>query len=236
MHKILKILLVLVLVTFTSCSSKSGKSFNANKTNLATIEFGKQDGKKIKWLVILDDETQQILLSEKVLDVKLYNDADVKISWDKTTLYDYLNSDFVNECFTKEERESLAFINNENTDLVTLPTTDNLIDLYGTINYIIDGFYGKKDFFAPNENILAYPMERAINNDIDPFDNKVFSEYLRVDVDSRYEYANGAVPYWLLNQSDSGLPLYVTSTGYIDVTAADTGYIGIRPIIKVVKK
>ena len=236
MRRILKILLVVILITLTSCSSNGDKFYVAKETQFKSIEFGKQDGKKLKWLIVLDDETQKILLSEKVLDVKLYNDIDKKISWDKTGLYDYLNSDFVNEYFTKEERENLAFISDTNSDLVTLPTTDNLIDLYGTINYIIDGFYGNKDFFAPNEKILAYPMERAINNDIDPFDNKVFSEYLRVDVDSRYEYANGAVPYWLLNQNAEGLPLYVTSTGYIDATPADTGYIGIRPIIKIAKK
>ena len=166
---------------------------------------------------------------------RLYNETNTKMNFENTTLYDYLNSDFINEYFSKEEKEKLAFINFDNNTLVTLPTTDNLIDLFGSLNYIKTGFYGDNSFFSPNKNILAYPLEKAINNDIDPYDNVTFSNYERKDVDPRYEYANGAVPYWLLNQNEDGTVCYVTSTGYIGVTEANTGYIGIRPIIKIKK-
>ena len=233
--KIIKIVLVIIVLSLSACSNKAGNSLDANVPNYKKINFGKQNNKPISWYIILDDGTHQILFSEKVLDVKLYNDTNKKTAWENTSLFDYLNSDFINEYFSTEERKMISFVNDNNGALATLPTTDNLIDLYGTLNYIIDGFYGNKKFFAPNKNILAYPSENAINNDIDPYDNKTFSEYERKEVDERYEYANGAVPYWLLNQNDAGFVSYVTSTGYIDFTEADTGYIGIRPIIRIKK-
>ena len=226
---LLNALFLIVMIIFTSCSNKNN---NSDTSSLKTINFGKQNGEDVKWIIILDDDSQQILLSEKVLDVKLYNENEETVSWENSTLYDYLNTDFINEYFSKNEIEKMIFINDTSNSLVTLPTTNNLLDLYGDIHYMKDGFYGDKDFFAPNDKILAYPANNAINNDIDPFDNEIFSEYLRTEVDKRYEFANGAVPYWLLNQNDDGAPLYVTSTGYISSTEPNTGYIGIRPIIR----
>ena len=235
MKSIIKIILLLFIVSLLSCSNKSKNVSSADNKKYNKIEFGKQNDKPVSWYIVLDDGTYQILMSEKVLDVKLYNETNIKMNFENTTLYDYLNSDFINEYFSKEEREKMAFINFDNTTLATLPTTDNLIDLFGTLNYIKIGFYGDKSFYAPNINVLAYPAENAINNDIDPYDNETFSEYERKDIDQRYEFANGAVPYWLLNQNADGTICYVTSTGYIGVTEADTGYIGIRPVIKIKK-
>ena len=114
-----------------------------------------------------------------------------------------------------------------------MTSTDNLIDLYGDIYYALEGYYGSEEYFAPNEKILAKPMEAAINNDIYPFNNEEFAEIVRKDVDKRYEFANGSVPYWLLNQDEDGNAYAVTSTGYISIEEPTQGYIGIRPIIRI---
>ena len=209
--------------------------FDLNTSDYKKMNFGKQGNTPVSWFVVYDDGEHYVLFSEKVLDVKLYNNTNEKTDWGDTTLYDYLNSDFVNEYFSKEEVERMVFTNDKDDSIVTMASTDNLIDLYGDIYYAIAGYYGDESFFAPNKNIIAKPMEAAINNDIYPFNNDDFAEIVQKDVDKRYEFANGAVPYWLLNQDEDGNPYSVTGTGYISIEEATQGYIGIRPIIRIKK-
>ena len=223
MKKTITILLALFFIFTTACSYKK-------------IDFGRQNDKPVTWLIISEDEDSQILLSEKVLDVKKYNEKNEKLDWDKTSLYEYLNSDFVNEYFTKEEREKMLFTNDVNDDLVTMLSINNLLDLYGDMNYMQDGYYGNTEFFEANVSITAKPAELALFNEIDVFDNETMSFIMQKDLDKRYDFANGNVGYWILNQVDDvSNAFYVTSTGYIGNTSVDTDYIGIRPIIRIRK-
>ena len=209
--------------------------FDLNTSSYVKMDFGKQNGKPVSWYVVYDDGEHLLLFSEQVLDVKLYNSTNAKTEWGNTTLYDYLNSDFINEYFSEEERNRMVFTNDVDDCLVTMASTDNLIDLYGDIYYALDGYYGDEEYFIPNKKIIAKPAEAAINNDIYPFNNEEFAEIVQKDVDKRYEFANGSVPYWLLNQTDDGLAYIVTSTGYISEVEPTVGYIGIRPIIRLKK-
>lgn len=229
-----KIVVLFTVCTYllTACSVKTTKSANAN----ANMEFGHQNGKSLYWHIVGDDGDHYILLSEKVLDVKNYDDKENVSEFTGSTLYEYLNSDFINSTFSNDERDKLVFISGEGSALVTLPSTNNLLDLYGSMNYVKDGYYNSKDYFAANDKIIAKPTDLAIYNEIDPFDNEVFAEILQTDVDTRYNFANGNVPYWLLNvDKETGYPLYVTPTGYVGKTEANTGYIGIRPMIRIKK-
>ena len=213
-------------------------SFNLNNSELKKINFGHQNDKDVFWFIIYenDENGTYVLLSEKVLDVAPYNEKNVDIKWGDTTLHEYLNTDFLNEYFSKEELNRLVFTNDEDGDYVTMLSINNILDFFGDTNYAIDGYYNDEDYFCPNAKIIAGAADNAIYNDIDQFDNEVFAEYLRTTVDERYNFANGAVPYWLLNQNEYGNPFYVTSTGYIDyIDDKDQGYIGFRPVI-VIKK
>lgn len=268
MKRVISTLLVLSMILATACSYKSESSVKVNvngenivdaKTTIDTdadklldvvantggfakIDFGHQKDDPVTWLVVLEDDNTKILLSEKVLDVKKYNEKDEKKDWDKTTLYEYLNSDFVNEYFTSEEKEKMAFTNDVDSDLVTMLSINNLLDLYGNdkeddIYYEKDGYYGDKDFFAANEKIVAKPAELALYNEIETYDNDTMAKIMNKDLDKRYDFANGCVPYWVLNQVDDthSNAFFVTATGYIGNAPANTDYIGIRPIIRIKK-
>lgn len=211
-------------------------SVDINSTEFMRKEFGTQNGKPISWYVVGDDGDHQVLLSEKVLDVKPYDSKEKVESYTVSSLCDYLNSDFVNESFSSEERKNMVFVNDVDNYLVTLPSLDNLLDLFGDMNYVKDGYYGANDYFAANKKIIAKPTEVAINNDIDEFDNKIFAEILQTSVDARYDFANGSVPYWVLNvDEETGYCLNVTATGYVALNEANHGYIGVRPIIRIKK-
>ena len=263
MKKIICILLVFCMLLTSSCSFKREEKvqINVNGENvidakssfdtdaekpldvevktggLAKIDFGHQNDKAVTWLVIYEDDDTKILLSDKILDVKKYNEKEEILDWDKTSLYDYLNTDFVNEYFTKEEKDQMVFTNDVDNDLVTMLSINNLLDLYGDMNYVQDGYYGDKDFFAANKDIVAKPAELALYNEIDVFDNDTMSKIMNTELDTRYDFANGCAGYWMLNQVDE-FPnaFFVTATGYIGNAPVDTDYIGIRPIIRVKNK
>lgn len=199
------------------------------------MKFGTQAGKPISWYVIYEDDEHKILFSEKVLDAIEYNKYDTDVDWGNSTLHEYLNSDFVNDYFSDDEREQMVFTNDVDYDLVTMATANNIRELFGEIYYLEDGYYGDKDFYAANKKIIAKPTETAINNDIYPFDNKTVAEIEQKQVDKRYNFANGAVPYWLLDQNEKGQVYTVTATGYVEEIDKETPYIGIRPIIRIKK-
>ena len=211
-------------------------SASVNTSKFRTIDLGKLDGRPISWYVIDDSDEYLLLLSEKIIDTMPFHNGDTRVEWTNSTLYDYLNSDFINECFSSEEQDRLVFINDSDNAKVTMLSLNNLIDLYGRIYYIPEEFYGIKDYFEANKDMIALPSKRAIENDIEIYDNATFAEIMGQDVDERYDFANGHSAYWVINTAEeSNDVFFVTATGYIDYLEPSRNYIGVRPVIRVKK-
>ena len=257
MKRILVILSALALgICICACASSQTKS-EVNGTNVIdnktetenqnsvsesasishrTISFGKLDGKPVSWYVIAEDNEYALLLSEKLIDTMPFNTTNVKVEWTKSSLYDYLNTDFINECFTNDEQQKIAFVNNSDDAKVTMLSLNNLIGVYGKIYYIPDEYYGVKDYFEANKNIIAKPSQRAIKNDIEVYENTTFAEIMGQEVDKRYDYANGHSAYWVINSAEDSNDVYiVTATGYVDHLEPNRKYIGVRPVIRMKK-
>ncbi|MBO6134274.1 MAG: hypothetical protein J6O09_00640 [Lachnospiraceae bacterium] len=224
--------LLLAILSFTlffilfSCAPKEGDK--------KTIKFGKQDGVSLEWEILREDYMERVLLCKNVVDAIPYNTGEAGLEWQDTTLYDYLNSDFVNEHFDEKEREVLLPINDNDDGVVTMLSTDNLIDMYETI-CIGDYEYYNADTFNANVDIVAKPLDRALQNEVEIYDNEVFAEIMHQDkIDERYEFANGCVSYWLLDRDEeSQLIYYVMPTGYVSTIEENREYIGVRPVIRI---
>ena len=79
----------------------------------STISFGQYEqdnnldnGKEsIRWIVVKKEEDKILLMSEKALDCKPYNDTySSNIVWENCTLRIWLNSTFINTAFSSEEQ------------------------------------------------------------------------------------------------------------------------------------
>jgi hypothetical protein len=207
------------------------------------MTFGTQDGKPIVWQIISEDYRERILLSESILDTMPYNETNDTADWKESTLFDYLNSDFVNEHFDEKERETLLPVNDDEEDpgVVTMLSISNLIDLYGDIYYADGTFYNNTDEFNANAGMVAKPLDRALHNDIEIFDNEVFAGLVgNGKFDERFNFANGNSPYWVLDKVDNeekgiegNFVYYVMPMGYIDYMEPSRLYIGIRPVIRI---
>ena len=87
--------------------STSGDTFQKN-----TIEFG-----GIDWLVLAEEENQTLIISEYILELRPFHETtDPMITWEHSTLRQYLNHDFL-EQFAVDERQRIVettLINNDN--------------------------------------------------------------------------------------------------------------------------
>lgn len=263
MKRLITICLMACLIVTTGCSLSLKKSAsasindkdvvdrrigtNTNEPDLISlgidtneyrkVNFGTQGGKPISWYVILDEDDAMVLMSEKLVDTIKYHDKNENVDWSNSTLHEYLNSEFINLYFSKEERDRILYTNSVDDDIVTMPTINNILDLFGKTYYVLPNYYNNKEFYEPNKKMIAKPGEIAINNEIEVFDNEIYEQILQNEgKDDRYDFANGYSAYWLLNGVDGGTEKYiVTATGYIGGIEPDTEYIGIRPIIRIKK-
>lgn len=59
----------------------------------------------VRWWVLKDEEEQLTLLADRILDCKQYNESFASITWDISGLRTWMNDDFYNTCFDKEEQK-----------------------------------------------------------------------------------------------------------------------------------
>jgi hypothetical protein len=68
----------------------------------------------VAWRVIASENGQGLLLAEKNLDCQPFNSNWTETAWDKSTLRQWLNSDFIDVVFTADQQQALVL-----ADLVT---------------------------------------------------------------------------------------------------------------------
>ena len=89
-----------------------------------TITFGhyEQDNnlsngtEAIEWQILAVEKGRALLLSKFGLDMQQYNTARTEITWEKSSLRAWLNSEFYNSAFSNEEREQIMQVTNNNPD------------------------------------------------------------------------------------------------------------------------
>ena len=72
------------------------------------------DQTPIEWLVLEVQGNKALLLSRYGLDTKRYNEKNVDITWEKSTLRSWLNGTFLNKAFTVEEQKGIVVTNVDN--------------------------------------------------------------------------------------------------------------------------
>ena len=83
------------------------------------LSNGKED---LEWKILYKDNTKALLYTKYIIDNKRYNDEDVDVTWENSTLRQWLNNEFINDTFSKEEKNLIVEVPNEN----------NKNDVYGT--------------------------------------------------------------------------------------------------------
>ncbi|MCR4785013.1 MAG: serine/threonine protein kinase [bacterium] len=109
----------------------------------------------ITWRVLKHDSDGLLVISEKVLDVKPYNEELVDTTWDNCTLRHWLNRDFFEQAFNKQERSFIVKTNNLG-DNAGPSTDDDRIFLLSIEE--------AENLFSSDKDRMAKPTVYAIKN------------------------------------------------------------------------
>ncbi len=144
------------------------------------ITFGayEQDGDEsakepIEWKILAISDNKALVISDKVLDVKKYNEEKTDVTWETCSLRTWLNNDFMAEAFDDAEKEQIAE--------VTVTTEDNAINGADGGNDTND-----KLFLLSLEEVYEYygtsfevarkaaPTAYAESNGVSGYDNRAY--------------------------------------------------------------
>ena len=107
MKKLTALILATALVltlTFTSCDMIGGSvnppSASTKKGDI--VRFGQHD-----WRVLYVRSGSALLLSDEVIEKRPYHTVSIGITWENSSIREYLNGDFYNNIFTEEEKDKI---------------------------------------------------------------------------------------------------------------------------------
>ena len=133
-------------------------------SSVRTFDFGRypQDAngevKPITWRVLKRDSDSLLIISEKCLDVKLYNEKCVDITWAECTLRAWLNGEFFIRAFNEQEQSLIKTSNLANN---AGPSTEDRVFLLSVDEV--------KCLFADNDDrgckTTAYAVKNAFHSD-----------------------------------------------------------------------
>ena len=146
-----------------------------------TFIFGKyeqnnnlDDGKEpIEWIILYKDKTLVILISKYILDCLPFNNSSKNVTWENSSLREYMNSIMKEEMFTDVEKSCLAtsyLINSENcytgsysgkptADYIYIPGIDEMIEFFTNKEFDCDTRLN--ELTKPNTNRVGYATDFA---------------------------------------------------------------------------
>lgn len=119
---------------------------------------GKED---IEWLVLAKENNRILVVSDKALDCKPYNQSQDYVTWETCSLRKWLNNDFINAAFTAEERAKIPTVTvsaDKNPEYNTNPgnATKDKVFLLSIVE--------AEKYFTSDEARRCVPTEYAISN------------------------------------------------------------------------
>ncbi|MCL2124561.1 MAG: DUF6273 domain-containing protein [Oscillospiraceae bacterium] len=207
MKKIVFCVFALIMcIAAMACSKGISSSTKAGDT----VKFADKS-----WIVLTVDSGKALLLSEKILEERAYNEENAVVTWEDCTLRDYLNNTFYN-----------AFSSDDKSRIVESSLANNDNEMYGTSggNDTVD-----KVFLLSLDEVDDYMGSNAPKN-------------LQKAIAAKSVIKNGASSWWLRSPGpgvygedplDNNTASYVDGEGRINVLAyyVHNGNVGVRPAI-----
>lgn len=239
-------------------------SMKSIETDFEIVQFGsyEQDGviengtESIDWYILDEKDDKVMLISKYALDYQQFNDTDERVTWENSSLREWLNDDFYNAAFDEAEQELICDTNVENPDnhwngieggndtidKVYILSFDEICQ-YFTICWQYGG-YDDEWMTIMSQNALCTPTDYvAIVNDIDwqnLFESACFEEGDYKD----YGFSDEAlgvmgVELWCRTPGYDNNEFVYSSAQHFSCSSASgvisTGLFGIRPVIWVDK-
>ena len=218
-----------------------------------TVEFGRypQSGQgdggagPIERRVIAEDGSRRLLLAERALDCRPYNEEQKCVTWETCTLRSWLNSEFLETAFSEEELSHIVEVELENADNAFCADTPGGDPTYDRVFLLsldeIERYFGIKPIDVVSNEFMDADWE---------LDTDASSAYYAclVCYPTDYAVARGAYvwdepdyprcthgcPWWLRSPGqDSDCAAYVYPDGYFNTYGlyVDFDNLAVRPAL-----
>ena len=217
------------------------------------IIFGhyEQDGdtsngsEPIEWEVLEEDGGRMLLISRYVLDAKPYNIEKTDITWEKSSIRQWLNDDFYDDAFDADEQRGIVKVKLSNPnnacwgtkggkdteDYVFLLSAEEILKYYSFNTWDEDSLYGY------SQTLLTEYTQQAKNNGLDTY--TITQDYYDTEL-AVYGYDESCIgplysTWWLRTPGYIGCRACLISKygvggwGYESLVSFD--YHGVRPAI-----
>jgi len=103
----------------------SSMATTAAQEETPTISLGRHN-----WIVLTVEDGKALILSERVLEFRMFHTIEADAAWEHSALRHYLNNEFLYNSFSDEERQRIvpAWISNERNQWFGTPGGDDTLD------------------------------------------------------------------------------------------------------------
>ena len=153
-------LAVLMMLSLSAC----GKKLSVGDS----LQMGNYGENSIWWEVIAVDGDRALVISRDSVDWKLFNEQYENVTWETSTLRNWLNDTFYNSAFNSDERSKILTTTIENPD-----NPDSGVDggndtedrLFLLSVYEVEEYYEREAFREAGLSIKAYNSAKEYNPD-----------------------------------------------------------------------
>ncbi len=203
--------------------------YGTYKQSAVEGESGVYSDDPIEWIVLDVNGDKALLLSKKALDVQAYNTTDEAVTWESSSVRQWLNNTFYEEAFTASERTAIlnAQVDNSTNPVTGIScgndTTDRVFLL--SLEEAHSNEYGFSAYNVWNDNSDIPLLELSEYCDS-------LSQYCSLDSDSGYYYTISNKNWWLRTNGAAADKAVAISGMNIDCESVTvTNKLAVRPAI-----
>lgn len=198
-----------VLFTTETNSYQTSNGYNTN-----TVYWFKFE--PLQWRVLSNTNDELLVIADKILDSKAYNDIDAGVTWETCTIRNWLNNDFYNTAFNPTEQAWII--------------TSTVVNSNNPVNGTVGGNNTSDKLFLLSFSEVTNTAYDFITDTSRRAQGTDFSK-------SNGLYINSGNSYWWL-RSPGGSPSsagFVHSAGgvYYNIGSVSNTFIGARPAFKI---
>ena len=180
---------------------------------------------RIKWKVLKNDGKTLFVVADKAIDCKKYNEKSINVTWETSTIRNWLNTSFYNTAFSRNEQSAVVVQNvvNENNPIHEAPGGNNTNDkiYFLSIGEVTNEGYGFCSEF------YVYSMSRKMKA----------SDYANArDVwigDSNDRYGDSC-EWWLRSSSNTRFYVAVNyRSGRVGYEYLENDFVGVCPALHI---
>ena len=97
----------------SDAAAAAKKAIHTPMTRGSFVTMGSWGGEDIEWFALHCDDEKALVLSVHGIDCRPYNELDVNVDWQGSSIRKWLNSEFLQGAFSPEERARILVSNEE---------------------------------------------------------------------------------------------------------------------------